>query len=135
MVDDDARRSLLLTLHDVAEFFNASSVSRSPVDAAHLLATCIPVLDGLGCPYAPSRLGGWPSEVEHFTLRVEAPPPTPTPLLPATLVPTLTDIADYLAHLSHGGGANYAMENYVSAQCLGLLDELGVPHVPRNPLS
>ena len=73
--------------------------------------------------------------MEHFTLRADAAPETDTPLLPPTLVLALTDIADYLAHLSRGGNVNYAMENYVAEHCFGLLDEIGVRHARQRPLS
>jgi hypothetical protein len=135
MVDADARLALSLTLQDVAEYFNTSLSSRTPVEAAYLLAACIPVLDGLGCPYTPTRRDGWVGAIEHFTLRADAAPETQTPLLPSTLVLALTDIADYLAHLSRGGNVSYAMENYVAAQCLGLLDQVGVRHLRRKPQS
>jgi hypothetical protein len=55
--------------------------------------------------------------------------------LPSTLLLALTDIADYLAHLSRGGTVNYAMENYVAAHSLDLLGEIGVRHPRRTPLS
>jgi hypothetical protein len=136
MVDaDDARLALSLTLQDVAEYFHTSLSNRTPAEAAYLLKACIPVLDGLGCPYTPTRRDGSVLAIEHFTLRADTAPETHTPLLPSTLVLALTDIADYLAHLSRGGNVNYAMENYVAAHCLGLLDEIGVRHPRRSPLS
>ena len=135
MVDADARLALSLTLQDVAEYFNTPLTSRTPAEAAHLLAACIPVLDGLGCPYTPTRRDGGVRAIEHFTLRADAAPETQTPILSSTLVLALTDIADYLAHLSRGGNVTYAMENYVAAHCLGLLDEVGVRHPRPKPLS
>jgi hypothetical protein len=135
MVDAAARLALALTLQDVAEYLNSPLSCHTAAEAGHLLAVCIPVLDGLGRPYTPDDVDRCVPAIEPFTLRVDATPETEIPLLPATLVLTLTDIADYLVHLSRGGQANYAIETYISAQCFGLLDQIGVRQPRRNPPS
>lgn len=133
MVGTDARIALRFTLQEIAEFFGTPMSSRAPAEPAHLLAACVPVLYGLGCPYDLTRLDSERPAVGHFILRVEGTPEPWTSHFPPTLVATLTDIADYLLHLSRGGKGNYAMENYVSSQCVRLLDQLGIPQAPGNP--
>jgi len=133
MVDPDARLALRLTFKDIAEYLNSPSSGRFRGEAAELVRACIPVLDGLNFPYTPTPSGDSTRHVEHFTLRVDVAPETDA-AVPAALVLGLTDMTDYLAHLSRGGHVNYGMENYISAQCQGFLDELDAFQTPDDQL-
>lgn len=124
MVDLDARLALRLTLSDISEYFNSPSSNRLRGEAGDLVRACIPVLDALNSPYTPTPAPGSMRDVDHFRLRVDVSPEPQGAAVPPALVLALTDMTDYLAHLSRGGQVDYGMENYISAQCQGFLDEL-----------
>jgi hypothetical protein len=134
MVRSDASIALRLTLQDIAEYFESPRSSRTPQDAAHLLNACIPLLNEVGCPYEPPPARVPNFVITHFVLRLNATPQLRPSVLPATFVLALTDISDYLLHLSRGGAPSYGIDNYITAQCVGLLEQLGTSNAPCDPL-
>lgn len=132
MNDPETRAALVLTLRDIAEYFDAIPTRIARYEAALLKATCPPLLEALGTPYsAPLTSRG---DADQFSLRLDPAVSKPVTPLESTVVQTLTDATDYLLHLSEGGVRNSAIENYITMQSLGLLDQLGAPHTSQNPL-